>query len=59
MPKAMERKLRAEAKKKGLSVKRKNAYIFGTMMKRTISRTGSRNGPAGMRYRPKGYNGTL
>ena len=35
MPKAMERKLRAEAEKKGLSGKRKNAYIFGTMIKKT------------------------
>ena len=33
MPKAMEKKLRAEAEKKGLSGKRKNAYIYGTMRK--------------------------
>lgn len=33
MPKAMERKLKKQAKKKGLTGKRKNAYIYGTMRK--------------------------
>ena len=33
MPKALERKLRKAAKKKGLGKKRAGAYIFGTMRK--------------------------
>jgi len=33
MPKKMEEALKKSAKKKGLKGKRKNAYIFGTMMK--------------------------
>ena len=33
MPAAMEKKLKAEAKKKGLSPKRAAAYIYGTMRK--------------------------
>lgn len=33
MPKAMERKLKAQAKKKGMSKKRMGAYVYGTMMK--------------------------
>ena len=33
MPKAMERKLKRQAKKKGLKGKRANAYIYGTMRK--------------------------
>jgi hypothetical protein len=33
MPKKLERKLRKQAKKKGLSKKRTNAYVYGTMRK--------------------------
>jgi hypothetical protein len=33
MPKAMEKKLKAEAKKKGLTKKRAGAFIYGTMRK--------------------------
>ena len=33
MPKALERKLKAEAKKKGLSEKRTGAFIYGTLNK--------------------------
>jgi len=33
MPKAMERKLKAEAKKKGMKGKRADAFIYGTMRK--------------------------
>jgi len=33
MPKAMEKKLKKEAKSKGLKGKRANAYIYGTMRK--------------------------
>jgi hypothetical protein len=33
MPKKMEKALKKEAAKKGLTGKRANAYIFGTMMK--------------------------
>ena len=33
MPKAMEKKLKVEARKKGLKGKRANAYVFGTMRK--------------------------
>lgn len=33
MPKALENKLKKEAKKKGLSKKRAAAYIYGTLRK--------------------------
>jgi hypothetical protein len=33
MPKAEERKLKAQAKKKGLTGKRANAYVYGTLRK--------------------------
>jgi hypothetical protein len=33
MPKALERKLKAQAKKRGLKGKRANAYVFGTLRK--------------------------
>ena len=33
MPKALERALKKQAKKKGLSSKRANAYVYGTMRK--------------------------
>jgi hypothetical protein len=33
MPKAMEKKLKKMAKKKGLSKKRMGAYVYGTMRK--------------------------
>ena len=35
MPKEMERKLRAEAKKKGLKGKRADVYVYGTLQKVT------------------------
>lgn len=34
MPKKVERKLKAQAKKKGLKGKRANAYVYGTMNKK-------------------------
>ena len=33
MPKVMEKKLKAEAKKKGFSGKRANAYVYGVLRK--------------------------
>ena len=33
MPKAMERKLKAEARKKGLKGKAADRYVYGTMRK--------------------------
>jgi hypothetical protein len=33
MPKEMEKKLKAEAKKKGLKGERADAYVYGTMRK--------------------------
>jgi hypothetical protein len=33
MPKAMEKALKKEANKKGLSGKRANAYVYGSMRK--------------------------
>lgn len=33
MPKALEQKLKREAKKKGLSGKRAGAYVYGTLRK--------------------------
>jgi|TARA_Y100000593_G_scaffold58158_1_gene108118 hypothetical protein len=33
MPKKAEKKLKAQAKKKGLSKKRANAYVYGTLRK--------------------------
>lgn len=35
MPKKMERKLKTQAKKKGLTGDRKNAYVYGTMQEKT------------------------
>jgi len=40
MPKALERKLKAQAKKKGLSKKQTGAYIYGTMAKIKKSKKG-------------------
>lgn len=34
MPKKLERRLARQANKKGLTGKRRNAYIYGTMRKR-------------------------
>ena len=33
MPKKLEKQLRRQAKKKGLSKKRANAYVYGTLRK--------------------------
>ena len=33
MPKALERKLKAEARKKGFKGKRANRYVYGTLRK--------------------------
>ncbi len=33
MPVALERKLKAKARKKGLSKKRQDAYVYGTLRK--------------------------
>jgi hypothetical protein len=33
MPKALENKLKSEARKKGFTGKRANAYVYGTMRK--------------------------
>ena len=33
MPKALERKLKTEARKKGFKGKRANAYVYGTLRK--------------------------
>ena len=33
MPKKLERALRASARRKGITGKRKNAYIYGTLAK--------------------------
>lgn len=33
MPKAMERKLKAEAQKKGFGKKRTGSYVYGTLRK--------------------------
>jgi hypothetical protein len=35
MPKTLERKLKAEAKQKGLTGDKANAYVYGTMQKVT------------------------
>lgn len=35
MPKKMEEALKREAKKKGLTRKRRDAYIYGTMQEKT------------------------
>lgn len=35
MPKAMEKKLKSQAKKKGLSKESAGAYIYGTMQAKT------------------------
>lgn len=35
MPKKLERKLKQQAKKKGLSGDRANAYVYGTLQEKT------------------------
>lgn len=35
MPKAVEKALKKQAKKKGLTGKRADAYVYGTLMKKT------------------------
>jgi hypothetical protein len=47
MPKALEKKLKKEAKKKGLSKKRAAAYVYGTMRK-TGWEPGMGGGPGSM-----------
>ena len=42
MPKKMERRLKAEAKKKGLSKERTGAYVYGTMQEKTDWKPGGR-----------------
>lgn len=42
MPKAMEKKLKAEAKKKGLSKESAGAYVYGTMQKLTDWKPGKK-----------------
>lgn len=41
MPKALEQKLKKEAKKLGLGKARANAYVYGTMRKIQKKNTGS------------------
>ena len=44
MPKGMEKSLKREARKKGLKGKRANAYVYGTMQRKTSWKpSGSRN----------------
>lgn len=42
MPKAMEAKLKLEAKHKGLIGDRANAYVYGTMQKKTDWKPGKK-----------------
>jgi hypothetical protein len=35
MPKKMEQALKKQARKKGLTGEKKNAYVYGTMQKKT------------------------
>lgn len=47
MPKALENKLKAEARKKGLTGKRFNAYVYGTLEKtgwKPGKKKGNKNG---------------
>ena len=46
MPVEMERALRKAGKKKGLSKERLNAYIYGTMQKKTDWKPGKKSGVA-------------
>lgn len=41
MPKKMEENLKREAAKKGLTGKRKDAYVYGTMQKKTDWKPGN------------------
>jgi len=42
MPKALERKLKAQAKKKGFGKKRTGAYVYGTLQKVTDWKPGKK-----------------
>ena len=43
MPKKMERRLKAEAKKKGMGKERAGAFVYGTMQKETDWKPGGKN----------------
>ena len=43
MPKKLEKKLKSQAKKKGLSGDRADAYVYGTMRKQGWKPQGHRN----------------
>jgi len=47
MPKEMERKLKAEAKRKGLSKERTGAFVFGTMRNKANWKPSSKRKPKG------------
>ena len=44
MPKALERKLAMQARKKGFSKKRAGAYVYGTLRKTGWKPTGEKSG---------------
>lgn len=44
MPKALEQKLKKEAKKKGFGEKRADAYVYGTLQKVTNWKPGQNKG---------------
>jgi len=44
MPKKMEKELKAEAKKKGLTGKRADAYVYGTLRKTGWKPKGEKKG---------------
>lgn len=52
MPAAMEKKLKAEAKKKGLKGKAADAYVYGTMNKAGLMK-GNKKKPADKKGRTK------
>ena len=43
MPKEMEKKLKEKARKKGLTGKRADAYVYGTMQKKTDWKPGKKH----------------
>lgn len=53
MPKALERKLKAQARKKGFSKKRADAYVYGTLRKTGWTPSTQKKGKKNARKRKK------
>ncbi len=53
MPKAMEKKLKAQARKKGFTGKRAARYVYGTLQKKTSWKPSTQKGLKKAMYKKK------